>query len=70
MSCSFMETHTTLLIHSVKMCKKWHHFSLGCEFNSLVNSSYYYQYIFIAHDIHKNYIIKIINIHTLKHSLL
>jgi len=31
--------------------------------------SYYYQYIFIAHDIYKNDIIKIINIRTLKHSL-
>lgn len=51
MSCLFTETYTTLLNHSVKMCKKWQHLSLRCELHSLVNSSYYYQYISIAHDI-------------------
>ena len=53
MSCSFMETYTNFLINSVKMCKKWQHLSLGSELHSLVNSSCYHQYIFIAHDIYK-----------------
>jgi hypothetical protein len=51
MSCSFMETYTTLLIHFVKMCKKWQHLSPDCELHSVVNSSHYYRYIFIAHDV-------------------